>query len=63
MCEWRLGRAAPGDDPRAEGSVAPDPRTVDEILLCPKRIVKSVDRWNREGGRQGYLSFIIQFVK
>jgi len=56
ICEWRLGRVS-----GPEGS-EPEPKKVDEILLCLKRIVKSVKRWNREGGRQGYLDFVARFV-
>lgn len=56
ICDWRLGRAAGPDGPQ------PKAKTVDEILLCLKRIVKSVRRWNREGGRQGYLEFVARFV-
>jgi len=63
MCEWRLGRGKLEDDPGQEGQNAPEPKTVDEILLCLKKILKSVDQWNRSGGRQGYLNFIIQYVK
>ncbi len=36
---------------------------VDEILLCLKRILKSVNRWNKSGGQRGYLTFIVQYVK
>ena len=32
------------------------------IIACLKRIRKSVARWNKEGGRQGYLTFIGRFV-
>jgi hypothetical protein len=62
MCEWRLGRASLGDDPGKAGKIAPKPITVDEIILCLKKILKSVDKWTRSGGRQGYLNFIIRFV-
>ena len=30
---------------------------------CLKRIRKSVQRWNKEGGRQGYLTFVGRFVR
>jgi hypothetical protein len=58
ICEWRLGRVAaePGEDP------APPPISVDEILQCLKRILKSVEFWNREHGRQGYLNYIQSFM-
>lgn len=57
MCEWRLGRT---DIKAGKGSVRlkSEPITVDEIMDCLKRIRKSVDLWNKQGGRQGYLYFI-----
>jgi hypothetical protein len=61
-CEWRLGNAAWG---AAEGQAQgprPEPVTVDVIVACLRRIRKSVQRWNREGGRQGYLTFIQRFM-
>jgi hypothetical protein len=61
-CEWRLGRGGVPGDPAHVGAMAPDPKTVDEIILCLKRVLKSAKRWNKEGGRQGYLDFITQFV-
>lgn len=42
---------------------APEPKRVDEIVLCLKRIRKSVNRWNKSGGQRGYLSFIVQYVR
>ena len=63
MCEWRLGRGEPPvDEPSKVPSPGPKPITVDEIILCLKRILKSVKRWNKEGGTQGYLNFIVQYV-
>jgi hypothetical protein len=41
---------------------APEPKTVEDILLCLKLILKSVHRWNRSGGQRGYLTFIVQYV-
>lgn len=59
MCEWRLGwhTLEAEQDGRAVG-VTPEPLTLDEIMACLKRLRKSVDLWNKQGGRQGYLSFI-----
>lgn len=62
-CEWRLGRVNPFTDDQVEEEPAFQSRTVDEIILCLKRILKSVNTWNEEGGRKGYLNFIRQFVK
>ncbi len=57
MCEWRLGRI---EMTAGDGTVGPkpEPMSVDEILACLKRILKSIKLWNKEGGRQGYLYFI-----
>jgi hypothetical protein len=35
---------------------------VDEIIVCLKRIQKSVKTWSKRGGRRGYLSFVEQYV-
>jgi hypothetical protein len=57
MCEWRLGRTdMTGKDKAIR--VKPESISNDEILECLKRIRKSVDLWNKEDGRQGYLYFI-----
>ena len=62
MCEWRLGRGDLSDDEKALGP-APKPIRIDEILLCLKKILNSVNKWNRGGGRTGYLTFIVQYVR
>ena len=62
MCEWRLGNEAPlSGDMKARGP-RPEPVTLDVILACLKRIRKSVQKWNKQGGRQGYLTFIQKFI-
>lgn len=63
MCDWRLGRLSLRESEAAELGPAPEPIKVDEILLCLKRILKSVHRWNKSGGQRGYLTFIVQYVK
>jgi hypothetical protein len=63
MCEWRLGRLSLREIEAAELGPAPEPIKVDEILLCLKKILKSVNRWNKTGGQRGYLAFIVQYVK
>jgi hypothetical protein len=37
--------------------------TAEEIVSCLRKIRKSVDRWNRQGGKQGYLQFIEDYVE
>lgn len=63
MCEWRLGRESlvTEDGKNLEWTLSSV--TLDVILACLKRIRKSVQRWNKEGGRQGYLTFIRRFVR
>ena len=62
MCEWRLGRSELMDDPEEAEKTAPEPKSVDEIVLCLKKVLKSVKRWNKEGGTRGYLKFIEEYV-
>jgi len=40
-----------------------EPIRSSDLVDCFKRLRKSVERWTRTGGRQGYLNFIAQFVK
>ena len=58
MCEFRLGRTALLDKDGEEAFPGLPPLTVDEIVACLKRIRKSVQRWTKQGGRQGYLTFV-----
>jgi hypothetical protein len=60
MCHWRMGRG-PLEE---ESQLAPEEqKTADEIVACLRKIRKSVDRWNKQGGRQGYLQFVNEYVK
>jgi len=62
MCEMRLGREKPAGLTRKLKGPAPSPVSQDEIVACLKRIRKSVDLWNKQGGMRGYLQYIEQFV-
>jgi hypothetical protein len=62
MCEMRLGRVAPADDEGNEIPLAGRPLTVGEIVDCLKRIRKSIEHWNKEGGRRGYFEFVKGFL-
>ncbi len=53
ICEWRLGKG------EGESGVV----SIDVMLLCLKRLKKSLERWNGVGGRQGYLRYIEQFIR
>ena len=63
ICEWRLGRqpfdaADPPADRWAGGEFS-----LPELVLCLKRIRKSVRLWNEQSGRQGYLDYVRQFLE
>jgi hypothetical protein len=55
VCEWRLGRVPDAPD-------LPEPKTIEEMVMCLKRVRKSVQRWTKQAGRRGYLDFVSQYV-
>lgn len=59
MSEFRLGR-----NPLAEGgpTFEPGELKVEDLLACLQRIHKSVGFWTKQGGRQGYLTYIGEFL-
>lgn len=63
MCDWRLGDETRLSADMKRRGPRPEPVTTDVIVACLKRIRKSVERWNKEGGRQGYLTFVERFVR
>lgn len=62
MCEWRLGQEAFFDEAGRPAGISPEPITVDEMIACLKRIRKSINYWSKRGGRQGYLTFVDQYI-
>jgi hypothetical protein len=57
MCEWRLGRLAlPGLGMNEVAIPVPD------LVKGLREIQKSIPRWLRQGGRQGYLDFVSQYL-
>ena len=62
MCEWRMGRTHMLDEKNQPVDVEMTPNTVGEILACLKRIRRSIEFWNKRGGRQGYLNYVIEFL-
>lgn len=61
-CEWRLGRAQLASGADALDAEPLEPKRVDEIVSCLKRIRKSAQGWTKRGGRQGYLQFVSRYV-
>jgi hypothetical protein len=60
MCEFRLGREALTIEEL--GPIA-ETKTVDEIVACLRKIRRSVDKWNKRGGKQGYLQFVSKYIR
>jgi hypothetical protein len=63
MCEFRLGRTEPSTQEGEPLDQNIEPKSLDEIIACLKRIHKSIRRWHKEAGRRGYLDFVSQFVQ
>ena len=59
MTEYRLGRR-----PLAKGAptIPPGELSVEDLLACLQRIHKSVGFWSKQGGRQGYLTYVGEFL-
>lgn len=62
VCEGWLGNAPVFDESGQMGEVKENAHQVSEIVLCLKRIRKSIGMWRKEGGRTGYYDFINQFL-
>jgi hypothetical protein len=56
ICELRLGRGSNADE-------LIEPKTVQNIVDCLKRIQSSIKFWTKKNGRKGYLEYISKFVK
>jgi exosortase/archaeosortase len=62
MCEWRLGRVKINKKEKQLQKIKTESISVEEIIACLKRIRKSVETWNKQNGRKGYLDYIDQFL-
>lgn len=62
MCEFRLGRRDMVNDSGETLDIPIEPISVNELLLCLKRIRRSIQMWHKEGGRRGYFEFVSQFL-
>ncbi len=63
LCELLLGRVEAFDKDGNPIEVDLEPLSLDEIVQCLKRIIRSVQFWTREGGSKGYVTYIQQFIK
>lgn len=62
LCDWRLGRQALVGDDEQEIAIGEQANTPDEIIACLKRIKKSIEFWQKRGGRRGYFEFVSRFL-
>jgi hypothetical protein len=62
MCDLRLGRTSMEDNKGKKVEVDGEPLTLEEIVACLKRILKSINTWYKRGGRRGYYEFVRQFI-
>ena len=63
MCDWRLGRATILTEGGKIPAELPPPKPLNEIIACLQRILRSIELWQKEGGRRGYYNFVSQFLK
>jgi len=61
ICEWRLGRQSLDQHRFHRPKLELIDITLPEILICLKHIRQSVRYWNKENGRQGYLTYVRHF--
>ena len=61
MADWRLGREEILDEDGEPLEMPYEPITAQEMVDCLKRIRKSIERWTKWGGRQGYLRYVDDF--
>ena len=61
ICEWCLGRQSLDRQKFLRDQADIPAITIPEIVLCLKHIRQSVRFWNRENGRQGYLTYVQHF--
>ena len=63
LCDWRLGRAIILTEDGKPPADLPPPKTLDEMIACLQRILRSIEMWQKEGGRRGYYNFVSGFVR
>ena len=61
-CEGWLGREQLLDETGNTIELDQNKLTIAEIIVCLKRIRRSINMWQKEGGRRGYFEFINQFL-
>jgi hypothetical protein len=62
VCDGWLGQTPIFDEAGKMQELGDDALSVAEVIACLKRIRKSVEMWQKEGGRRGYFEFVDQFL-
>ena len=62
VCDWRLGDAILINENSQPVDIPLEPVSREVIIACLHRLRKSVRTWTKQGGRQGYLYYIEQFL-
>jgi len=62
ICEWRLGKQALVGESDEEVNIGDQANTPEEISGCLKRIKKSIEFWQKRGGRRSYFEFVSRFL-
>ena len=59
MCEWRMGRD--GELKEQLGTENTPAIDLEVMIICLKKLSKSLNKWTKRNGRRGYIDFISQF--
>jgi len=62
VCDWMMNEEIQKPDSCEWLRPKRDSKKIDEIITMLKYIKRSVDKWNKKGGRQGYLKLIEPFI-
>ena len=63
MCDFRLGRTPVEDESGEKVDASLDLLTLEEVVACLKRVLKSINTWYKRGGRRGYYEYVRQFIR
>lgn len=59
---WLMGKGQMTDENGQEIDMKLEPKTLEEIIACLKRIHKSVQFWLKRGGRRGYYEYVSKYL-
>lgn len=62
VCEGWLGHAPVVDEAGQMSDLGDKALSLQEVIDCLKRLRRSVEYWQKEGGRRGYFEFVDGFL-